>query len=67
VLPSTWSYDLYRMDPTSGEVEILGSGRSVAAAASVPLPATLALALLGLGLMSAPRGRRAAQRTEVLA
>lgn len=51
VLPTTWSYDLYRLDATSGDIEILDSGRTVEAVAAVPLPATLALTLLGLSLM----------------
>lgn len=55
VLPTAWSYDLYRLDATSGDIEILGSGRTVEAVTAVPLPATLALALLGLALMPGAR------------
>ena len=61
VLPSAWSYDLYRLD-AAGDAEILDSGRTVEAVAAVPLPATLALALLGLALM-APARRGATLRT----
>lgn len=51
--PAALPFEVYRLDPDSGEVVLVEGGRTRVAA--VPLPATLLLTLAGLALMAGLR------------